>query len=333
MTNSIPVIGRIVSCLVTALCLPLLGGCGLILELTSTPQQVAPGGAVELGIKVTNPSQCPFGDVDVTLLPFIPVEEILIEGDDEDLENLVAEILTAACTGGSFELPDGVECRIEDNDIVCEFPPDEGAAHSAEGVTVRSPTGTLLACERDGSRLICARPADDGEAGQAALAPMGLTCGPEMGGEINCSMPGIAPGAMATTSVSLAAPTALGTYYSMLLGGAFDRGICKNTGTPCGGDSDCPGGAMGVCGLGICIDDQTQALGVGCDSDAECPQDSSCVICEPDNGLPPLPFACAQTVVQAPTAPAPALSPWAAAAAVLVLLAVAYYRRRRAWEG
>lgn len=325
MTNSMRTACRRVAIVGIALCLALTSGCGLVLELTATPNRVAPGGTVEFGIRATNPSQCPFGDVDLLLIPFVTIDDLEVHGDEELVDFF--QLFIGFCNGQG--VPEDVECRFEDEELICDLVIDSAAQSGSGTGVVRSPAGPLLVCEREGGRVACRRPsADDGELGGAALFPLGLSCVPAAGA-INCVAPLIQPGATLDTNVLLSAPTTHGSYYSLLIGGAWERGICKDTGETCSSGTDCPGGTEDMCAPGICIDGQTGAQGLGCEDNSECPTGSACVICTPDNGVAPLPVTCVATQVQPPTAAAPTLSPWAIAAAVLMLIAQAYYLRRR----
>jgi hypothetical protein len=317
--------------LVLSLCFG--SGCGLIVELTTTPAVVDPGGDVDFAIKLTNPSRCPAAFISANLQPFVPAEEIVVEGDDE-LVDIIQALIFGACTGGELTFPDGVTCRLEGLTIVCEAedafstPGDSGTA------TVSSPAGVLLNCERQGSRFTCTRgPASAGTTAASTFSQATLACGPGMGTSIECGLTSLAGGEMATANFTLPAPGMQGIYFNILFASANVGLVCAdgtNAGSPCLSAMDCPGGTMNNCVSGVCVDDTSGAAGVGCNPEMPaCPSGDTCISCSEGIGeFATFPFACSQTQVLL-SHKAPTLAPWGWAAMLVAVFGVEVVRRRR----
>lgn len=309
-------------------------GCGLIVQLTTTPAVVAPGGDVDFAIKLTNPSKCPATNISANLQPFVPAEDIVIQGDD-DLVDIIQALIFGICTGGELVLPDGVTCRLEGLTIVCETEDFLRTGPESTGsATVSSPAGVLLACEGSGSRFACQRgPASTSTTGASTFAQASLICGPGMDSSVDCGLASLAGGEMATANLTLPAPATRGVFFNILFASANVGLVCAdgtNAGSPCLSAMDCPGGTMNNCLSGVCVDDMTGAAGVGCNPDTPvCPMGQTCTACsEGIDEFATFPFACTQSQVLR-THTAPTLVPWGWAAMLVAVFGVEVVRRRR----
>jgi hypothetical protein len=313
-------------------CLFAVTGCGVQVELTSSPDHVTQGEPVNFTIKVTNPSKCPVGDVNAVLIPFFPLPEISLSGDPT-IDDAIHQAFQALCTDQPFQLP-GLTCQFVNGQLVCQNTgPDTNAPVNGE-VPLTSPAADFLSCQREGSRLTCkirsiSSALGTNAAGSPITLPSCVTLNNQMG-EINeiteCTIGDMAPGASFTTQVTLSALRHGHILDNLLIADAGQQRVCKDgsrQGQPCDVDMDCTGGSMGSCATGICIDNNTQATGAGCNTTPDCGATESCVQCQPNQpGISNVGLDCTQTEVFA-SAGAPVMSRWGLAAAVVALLAVA----------
>ena len=315
------------------LCLVALNGCGLTVDLSSTPNEVNAGGQVDFTIKLTNPSKCPVGSVTAELVPFVPLNETNVIDGDPNLDRQIREALAAVCTGQSFTV-EGINCIVQNGQLFCDldgggFPLNPSGLKTSGKPADASPFGAALACQSDGSRLACKLPSFESMTSKAPVrGPMpSLSCFEldPVSQEIGCAVDQIATGGSVMANVSLNAPGYGHVFDNFLFAQANQRGVCKDgsrAGEPCDVDDDCTGGSTGSCATGICIDDMTQATGHGCNITGDCPMGQSCVACE-SPGITAASLDCTQTVV--PFTPAvPAVSMRGLAIAVIALLAVAF---------
>lgn len=309
-----------------ALCASLLlHGCGVRISLTG-PSVVGPGGQVPYSLALENPSACPVGDVEAIVVPFIRIPEIDVDGDP-DLEDLFVEFLLALCTGQPFELPDGIICRIEGNEIICEVP--DGQAPPGGPFTVSTSKGPMLECEGGSTSFRCSIASGALSSALATTAALQTLNCAQVGEVVECEAGQIDGGQTLSSNFSVTAPTAPGTYQTFVLAGADERGVCTSAssaaGAPCDSDADCPGGTMDDCASSVCVNDTTMAAGAGCEDSGDCAMGESCVACDANEELL-LPIACQQITVGTP---APAMSPAGLAVSVLLLLALSAFALRR----
>jgi len=321
---------RLARLVTIAACLCFGSGCGLVVKLTSTPKFVAPGGTVHHNIKLTNPSKCPALAIDAELTPFVPAEDIVVQGDDM-IVAFIQALIFGTCTGGELVLPDGVVCRLEELTIICEMESLRTGPDTSGSATVSSSAGVFFTCERDGSQIRCERGPASTTAG-STFATQALTCVPGMGGSYDCTLASLPGGDMATATIDLPAPTTAGLFFNILFGQAVVGRVCAdgtNAGKACASVLDCPGGSINNCLSGVCVDDTTGAAGVGCNPDTPaCPMGQTCTSC--DEGIEELtfPFSCSQTQVVQPTV-SPAVSTWGWVAMLFAILALEVARRLR----
>lgn len=307
-------------------------GCALRINLTTTPYIAAANAPVQFDLSITNDSACPADEIVAVLVPFIPADELVFEGD-EDIAELLEALFEAVCTGQSFEIGD-LSCRFVGNQIVCELDEASTTPDSSQG-SVATADGPLITCRREGGTITCEAPAvqDIIDGNPAALQT--LNCAPDnvppFGDVILCSSPLLAPGEAAENDLTLNAPGQSGLYRSFLFAIAIERNVCisgANAGQPCNSSLlDC--GGLNLCAPGVCVDNNTGASSNGCNSNANCTMSQTCVNCV--NSLDTiLPFACSQTIVGR-HAPATSYSGMAAAATALLAMGwfgLARLRRR-----
>jgi len=310
-----------------ALCgLTVLVGCGVQVDLTSSPAQVTEGQPVNFTLKVTNPSKCPVGDVEAALIPFFPVEEISLSSDPA-IDTALHEGLNALCTNQPFQIP-GYNCNFVGGDLVCNPISPDTTAPTSGPIPLSSPAADILSCEHQGSQVVCkVRPLSQTMGASVTGSPVTLPACVPIGNQfVVCLFGNLDPGASASIDIALPASRARLRLDNFFVAEAGEQGVCKdgsNAGFPCDGDADCTGGSMGSCATGICIDNTTQATSHGCTTSMDCGMNETCTQCQPNQqGLTNIALACTQTDVVA-SAPAPVMSRWGLAAAVLALLSVA----------
>lgn len=316
----VAVVGMVV-CGLTA-----LAGCGVQVDLTSTPSQVTQGQPVNFTLKVTNPSKCPVGNVEAALIPFFPVEEISLSSDPS-IDTALHEGLQGLCTNQPFQIP-GYDCNFVSGDLVCNPTSPDTTAPTSGPIPLSSPASDILSCEHQGSQVVCKiRPLSQTMGASVSGNTIALpACVPLGNDYVICLFGDLAPGASSTTDIAVPAGRPRLRLDNFFVAEAGEQGVCKDgsrAGQPCNEDADCTGGSMGSCATGICIDNTTQATGNGCATNMDCGMNETCTQCRPNQqNLTDIALACTQTDVLA-SAPAPVMSRWGLAAAVIALLGVA----------
>ncbi len=309
-----------------------LSGCGLDVELTSTPETVGIGSEVTHSIKVTNASVCP---IDATQLIFYPH---LSPEDEASIDE--------GFLGGQVTLAE--LCDIEASGLPDGFPPfavDPGQLAAARERHGSASSPAQSAANLAGATLDCAAMVDSGGLGyfQCAVDPLG-------------------PGAMATVALQVPADE-LGTFRNFALADFFTDSfaeVCdggERAGQECDASDDCPGGN---CDPGIC--QGGSANGLGCEIDDDC-DGGDCVDCEtcqvagvctggPDEGTAcfhpddcadsdtervfcqcGIPVDCSVTNVVASVDTAPAMSPGGWMATIVALFGIGAFALRRRFSG
>lgn len=321
------------------------GGCAVLVELSSAPDPVTPLQTVDYEVKVTNQLVCPVGRVFTFVFPLVPKDLRINEIEDEKVREIASHVVDAFCSGREPEIPAGAEadCRLEDEDVICEVEPGVPVAGLATGPGGISLPGMSeqsgATCTNEGGRLRCTFPEEllaeaEAEAMAGVATTSGtigpLTCGAGDGVAI-CFALRLEPEEMVLGSFDQQAPPEAGTYRNWAVSFATrSRGVCRlgiGGGAPCNEDSDCVG-AINTCGDGICVGGEDE--GFGCDDDNEC-DGGSCVSCRPAPNPRLLSgIDCTNTLVQDEGVMAPALSTAALTVLFLSLLALGWLANRRA---
>ena len=323
----------IVRKLIGAVALALVGnGCAFFIQMTTSG---TPNGVV-FNVKVTNATQCPMTPPLLVVLPFFSVSETPRIPDE--IAAPLQQFLSSACTGISpDELPEGVNCELDGNNLVCmvEMSGRSGADTAPETSTFG--VGDLqVTCEPDGSALKCTLPlaslssATDTSGGPATdVTP--LCFGPNPSGASLCFAPvtpltALPPGGMGSSIFTLQQPPNT-SDQSFAFPIPLSTGVCKGgtrAGRPCGGIINtipCPGSS---CGSGICQGGSND--GRGCSSSADCPSNQTtgtCVQCLASSGFQ-VSFACATFTGR----PVPPVSHSGIVVAVGLLIAVGLFGLR-----
>ncbi|HVM94842.1 MAG TPA: hypothetical protein VMT89_00570 [Candidatus Acidoferrales bacterium] len=301
----------------TIILMGVLAGCGINVSVTTTPSTPGIGQQVDMKIKLTNPSQCPAGNVEALAIPFVTLPLL---PNDNGLYQTLNDLIGAACSGQPLEGPGGIICHIVDGGLVCEGSGD--MAPDSSGSTSFTLGRSGITCQRTGSGFKCPLPTGP-PAGADASGADTLLC-MNGGDEAFCEIGTLGGGQMAMTDLIFNVPPPPGAYFDLAFAGAAQLGVCKsgtNQGNPCSGDGDC-GGVTGSCGDGICVDDMTQQpVAKGCSSGGmDCSAGTSCVVCVGSGDSLPIGIGCDSVVVQG--APAPTMSRWGLVAVAMVLLAI-----------
>ncbi|MDX2169377.1 MAG: hypothetical protein SF182_20065 [Deltaproteobacteria bacterium] len=280
---------RFTSLVAASLGVALLAGCGIDVDIETSPKVVA-GAVSSYDITLTNNSACPLTSlttdpIDFAFLPFVPAATV------EE-----SQILSLVC--GLSPVPPPAQSTALAG--IGEIPWDQARAelaHAAAAAAATQCSGMGVTCE----------PASEGTI-EGAICDTGAP---------------IAPGGSLSLTCQATAPFNNGPFYSIALSLLIADGVCKagtaEAGQACNDDGDC--GMTGVCGDGIC--DGGMNDGNGCDSAGDC-TGGTCVDCGDNAGIG---FACAQQVGTA--AAAPSLTPWGLGIALIGIGAVAYRRFRR----
>ncbi|HUI26313.1 MAG TPA: hypothetical protein VL403_09550 [Candidatus Kryptonia bacterium] len=301
-------------------------GCGFFVQMTTTSM---PSGVV-FNIKVTNATQCPMTPPLLAVLPFFAVSEA--PRIPPEVAPALQQFLSSACTGASpGQLPEGVDCEIIDNSLVCTIQSSDQSGLDTTPQTSTFGIGNVqVTCEPAGSTLKCTlplsslSPATD-TSGNPATDVTPLCFGPNANGASLCIAPveassALPPGGMAISTFTLQQPPGT-SNQSFVFPIPLSSGVCKGgprAGKPCGGFIDtipCP---SSTCGSGICQGGTND--GLGCSSDTDCPSNTTqgtCVQCFASSSVQ-FSFGCATLS----TRPVPTVSQSGIALAVGLLIAV-----------
>ncbi len=320
----------------------LCAGCGIDVDLTSTPATVHVGEPVTFDIAMTNRSSCPVGNVTAILVPFVPKDFLISRISDPNQQAQASAAADAFCTGGDYTVPGGMaECQIIDGEIICMVGGDTSGSTSAASAVMTTVGGDEIHCDTNASGVTCHIPPSIAGMGEHMAADSSSETTANSLSPVVC---GIGPNGHAGACFTLkldAGETKTGQLvFTPIYGGTLhnwtvafstkNNGVCKTAkNVPCEDINDCPG--QTDCLPGICVGGDLD--GYGCNSNGDCETGGVCSPCTtPEDGQVLSGLAC--TTTDAIGYRAPAMSPWALAFAALVLLAMGYlgFRQgRRLW--
>jgi hypothetical protein len=296
--------------LVAALAVGTLGGCAILIEMETTPEEVAAFQPVEFNVKLTNQLTCPVGRVVALVFPFVQPRDMLDRVEAENREEL-GDIVDAFCAGEEidpFSASPG-SCRLDGSDVVCDVAiglPRIGLAGEGETV-IPTGSGVDISCAENGNAISCRFP--ESLLASAASATGATTSAPLLplcfaGERVGlCFAPRLNPGAMRMGSFEQV-PTMPGEVRNWAVAFAVESaGVCSDDGAPCSDDGDCGGSCLDS----IC--DGGEGDGLGCEQDSDC-DGGTCTECrvEQMNGDLLSGLACTETTVTGAGTMAPAMS-------------------------
>jgi hypothetical protein len=277
----------------------LSAGCKVSVDLQTAPNPAFVGRPEDFAVSVSNQSNCPVGDVQALVFPFIPTgDDMKAFGDDSEKDKLSSSI-DAFCSGQPVGDLDGigVNCTFISSDVLCRIQGLPGVGPGVQPAVEPDPpiSDTDVTCASGSDSVACRIPGAMLQAGVSASSQTGdgayLSCnhvyGPGPLGAV-CSADTIGPGMTAKGLFQLETKQT-GVFHNwavVLAEKAF--GVCsKGTSnpvppnTPCQATADCTG-SLDACLPGICVQGSSSLIGYGCAQDTGiggCGTNGKCQMC------------------------------------------------------
>jgi hypothetical protein len=271
----------------------LSAGCKVSVDLQTAPNPAFVGRPEDFAVSVSNQSNCPVGDVQALVFPFIPTgDDMKAFGDDSEKDKLSSSI-DAFCSGQPVGDLDGigVNCTFISSDVLCRIQGLPGVGPEVQPAVEPDPpiSDTDVTCASGSDSVACRIPGAMLQAGVSASSQTGdgayLSCnhvyGPGPLGAV-CSADTIGPGMTAKGLFQLETKqTGVFHNWAVVLADKAN-GVCtQGTGTPnqpytpCQHNSDCNSGSS--CRSRICTAGTLK--GYGCSLDSQCGTYGKCEGC------------------------------------------------------